>query len=387
MPDAGDPDIAPTARRYGNGDVIACYENMLHWAKTADALGLRHHVAHRAPLPVRGLRGPAEPHHVRRPRRRPDRARSASARCSTSSRSGTRCGWPRTSPWPTSSRAGAWSSASGGAPCRARRGPSAPSSPRATTRCPPSTTASTARCSRRRWRSSSWPGARSASTTGASTSSSRPTTSPTAARYVNDLTLIPKPRRPVDIYQPVTSPETIEYVPRAGHKAVYWLQNPDSQKREVGPLRGHPCRGRHVRSARARTAASCSTSTSRRTHEEAVARGGPGHDEFCKFLAPYGRFSSYRYPDGSKVPVRLPAHARGLDAAEDPGRRLRRRRGRHHRLLARPARPRAHLLLLRLPGPGHGGHRRADAPGGRRGLPPPGRAGGAPAAPDLLALA
>jgi hypothetical protein len=33
-----------------------------------------------------------------------------------------------------------------------------------------------------------------------------------------------------------------------------------------------------------------------------MIKGRPGHDEFTKFLAPYGRFSSYRYPDGSKVP-------------------------------------------------------------------------------------
>ena len=39
MPDAGDPTVAPTARRYGNDEVIACYENMLHWSQTADALG------------------------------------------------------------------------------------------------------------------------------------------------------------------------------------------------------------------------------------------------------------------------------------------------------------------------------------------------------------
>jgi alkanesulfonate monooxygenase SsuD/methylene tetrahydromethanopterin reductase-like flavin-dependent oxidoreductase (luciferase family) len=52
---------------------------------------------------------------------------------------------------------------------------------------------------------------------------------PDRGSYVDDLTLIPRPLRPIDVYQPVTSPETIEYVPRAGHKAVYWLQNADSQ--------------------------------------------------------------------------------------------------------------------------------------------------------------
>ena len=39
-----------------------------------------------------------------------------------------------------------------------------------------------------------------------------------------------------------------------------------------------------------------------KTREDAMRRGKPGHDEFCRFLSPYGRFSSYRLPDGSKVP-------------------------------------------------------------------------------------
>jgi alkanesulfonate monooxygenase SsuD/methylene tetrahydromethanopterin reductase-like flavin-dependent oxidoreductase (luciferase family) len=57
MPDAGDPAIPPTSRRYGNADAIACYENMLHWAQTADAVGFdtmwltEHHFQYR------GLRG------------------------------------------------------------------------------------------------------------------------------------------------------------------------------------------------------------------------------------------------------------------------------------------------------------------------------------------
>jgi alkanesulfonate monooxygenase SsuD/methylene tetrahydromethanopterin reductase-like flavin-dependent oxidoreductase (luciferase family) len=103
------------------------------------------------------------------------------------------------------------------------------------------------------------------------------------------------------VYQPVTSPETIEYVPRAGHKAVYWLQNADSQKqkwdryaaireevgRPVGPGEDR-CLVLNIHVGR--------------THEEALRKGRPGHDEFAKFLAPYGRFTSYREADGSKVP-------------------------------------------------------------------------------------
>ena len=47
---------------------------------------------------------------------------------------------------------------------------------------------------------------------------------------MTELTLVPRPTRSIDIYQPVTSPETVEYVPRQGHKAVYWLQHPQSQR-------------------------------------------------------------------------------------------------------------------------------------------------------------
>ncbi|MEO5899693.1 MAG: LLM class flavin-dependent oxidoreductase, partial [Ilumatobacteraceae bacterium] len=39
MPDAGDPSVPATSRRYGNDAVIECYRNLGAWAKTADALG------------------------------------------------------------------------------------------------------------------------------------------------------------------------------------------------------------------------------------------------------------------------------------------------------------------------------------------------------------
>jgi alkanesulfonate monooxygenase SsuD/methylene tetrahydromethanopterin reductase-like flavin-dependent oxidoreductase (luciferase family) len=39
-----------------------------------------------------------------------------------------------------------------------------------------------------------------------------------------------------------------------------------------------------------------------RTREAAFAGARDAHDEWCKFLSPYGRFRSYRLPDGSPVP-------------------------------------------------------------------------------------
>jgi alkanesulfonate monooxygenase SsuD/methylene tetrahydromethanopterin reductase-like flavin-dependent oxidoreductase (luciferase family) len=123
---------------------------------------------------------------------------------------------------------------------------------------------------------------------------------PDRGSNVDDLTLIPRPERPIDIYQPVTSPETIEYVPRAGHKAVYWLQNADSQLdkwNKFAKIRddmGKPVAPGDDRCLVLNVHVG-------KTREEAFKKGKPGHDEFCRFLSPYGRFSSYRNPDGSKV--------------------------------------------------------------------------------------
>ena len=123
---------------------------------------------------------------------------------------------------------------------------------------------------------------------------------PDRGSTVGDLTLVPRPLRAVDVYQPVTSPETIEYVPRAGHKAVYWLQNADSQKQkwdryaEIRDEIGTPVGPGEDRCLVLNLHVG-------RTREAAMRKGRPGHDEFVKFLSPYGRFSSYRHPDGSKV--------------------------------------------------------------------------------------
>src|SRR6478735_5669466 len=39
---------------------------------------------------------------------------------------------------------------------------------------------------------------------------------------VTELTLVPRPRGPVEIYQPISSPDTLDYAPAAGHKGVFW---------------------------------------------------------------------------------------------------------------------------------------------------------------------
>ena len=42
---------------------------------------------------------------------------------------------------------------------------------------------------------------------------------------MQELTLIPRPLYPYEIWQAVTSPPTLDYVPVVGHGAVFWNQH------------------------------------------------------------------------------------------------------------------------------------------------------------------
>ena len=123
---------------------------------------------------------------------------------------------------------------------------------------------------------------------------------PDRGTMVHDLTLVPRPLRKVDIYQPVTSPETIEYVPGPATRPCTGCRTPTARSRS-GIATPRSAKRVARPSGPARTVAWCSTCTSPRHARQALVKGRPGQDEFNKFLSPYGRFSSYRQPDGSKV--------------------------------------------------------------------------------------
>ena len=115
---------------------------------------------------------------------------------------------------------------------------------------------------------------------------------PDRGSTVKDLTLVPKPRGPVDVYQAVSSPRTLEYVASMGFRGVFANAHPSKtapkweEFGEVAAQHGHHWErgdgrvlviGTHVG----------------RTREEAFRTGRNGHDEYCRFLAPYGRFAGY----------------------------------------------------------------------------------------------
>jgi len=115
---------------------------------------------------------------------------------------------------------------------------------------------------------------------------------------VHDLTLIPRPIYPYEIWQAVTSPPTIEYVPVVDHGAVFWNQHPTFVKRlwdRYGELHDQHHFGTLRTGDKRMLVVNVRIED---THEEAIRTARNGHDEFWKFLGPYGWSRGYMGPDG-----------------------------------------------------------------------------------------
>ena len=124
---------------------------------------------------------------------------------------------------------------------------------------------------------------------------------PDRGTTVSDLTLIPRPIFPYEIWQAVTSPPTVEYVPGVDHSAVFWNQHPSFIKRmwdRYGELHEqHHGSGLAVGDKRMLVV----SIRIEDTHEEAMRTARNGHDEFWKFLGPYGWSRGYKGADGKPV--------------------------------------------------------------------------------------
>lgn len=122
---------------------------------------------------------------------------------------------------------------------------------------------------------------------------------------VQELTLIPRPKFPYEIWQAVTSPPTLEQAPRKGYGAVFWLRYHgylrDAWERygEIAEeTRAEPLTRGEKRMLVLNTRVEDS-------HEAAWKLARPGHDEFWKFLGPYGWSRMYRGDDGKPAPPGL----------------------------------------------------------------------------------
>ncbi|HEV7664365.1 MAG TPA: LLM class flavin-dependent oxidoreductase [Chloroflexota bacterium] len=113
-------------------------------------------------------------------------------------------------------------------------------------------------------------------------------------RGVQTLTLIPKPlNTPVEIWQPVTSPPTADYVARERHKAVFWYQNRGLLKRSWEQYAKLVERYHGVRLRKGEDRQAVLNIAIADTREAAMRLARPGHDEFWRFLGPYGWSKAY----------------------------------------------------------------------------------------------
>ena len=122
---------------------------------------------------------------------------------------------------------------------------------------------------------------------------------------VQELTLVPRPLYPYEIWQAVTSPPTLQYVPRKGWGGVFWLKHRDVMARDWDAFATNyeAAHGRALEPGEKRMLVLNVRIGD--TYEEAMASARPGHDEFWKFLGPYGWSRGYLAEDGSPVPPGL----------------------------------------------------------------------------------
>jgi len=131
---------------------------------------------------------------------------------------------------------------------------------------------------------------------------------------VQTLSLIPRPKYPYEIWQAITSPPTLELVPRKGYNGVFWLMYHGFIKRfwdRYAELHDETFGGSLEAGAKRMLVMNLHIDD---THEKAWETARPGHDEFWKFLGPYGWSRGYRGEDGKPVgPGLIPTLEQSVD--------------------------------------------------------------------------
>jgi len=137
---------------------------------------------------------------------------------------------------------------------------------------------------------------------------------PDRGSTVQSLSLIPRPNYPYEIWQAVTSPPTLDYVPVVGHGAVFWNQHYSFIKRFWDKY-GETYERTHgtalaPHEKRMLVVATRVEDTYEKARETALA----GHDEFWKFLGPYGCSRGYMGEHGKPAkPGLIPTLDESID--------------------------------------------------------------------------
>ncbi|MBC8194789.1 MAG: LLM class flavin-dependent oxidoreductase [Acidimicrobiia bacterium] len=137
---------------------------------------------------------------------------------------------------------------------------------------------------------------------------------PDRGGFVEELTLVPQPIYPFETWQAVTSPPTLEQVPRWGWGGVFWNNHPTFTKQNwdrFGEV-WEEAHGSALGRGEKRMLVRCVHVAD--TYEQAVAEVRPGHDEMWKFLGPYGWSKGYMGADGKPAaPGLIPELEESID--------------------------------------------------------------------------
>lgn len=128
---------------------------------------------------------------------------------------------------------------------------------------------------------------------------------PDRGGYVEELSLVPRPLHPYEIWQAVTSPPTLEEVPKRGFGAVFWLKHHAFVKQwweRYGEIYAEH-HDEELASSDRRLLVVCTCVED--TREQAIESVRPGHDEYWKFLGPYGWSRGYMGEGGKPAEAGL----------------------------------------------------------------------------------
>ena len=137
---------------------------------------------------------------------------------------------------------------------------------------------------------------------------------PDRGGFVTELSLVPRPLYPYEIWQAAKSPATLEQIPRCGWGGVFWNYHHTfiEERWEQFAERYQAHHGRELARGENRMLVQCLRVED--TYEEAVASVRDGHDELWKFLGPYGWSKGYMGPDGKPAePGLIPTLETSID--------------------------------------------------------------------------
>lgn len=127
---------------------------------------------------------------------------------------------------------------------------------------------------------------------------------PDRGGFVETVTLIPRPLYPYEVWQAITSPPSLQHVPERGFGGVFWLMNHQFIKQRWDRF-AEVWEQHHGTLAPGEKRNLVLNIRIEDSHEQAWKSARPGHDEYWKFLGPYGWSKGYMGKDGKPAPSGL----------------------------------------------------------------------------------